>query len=93
MKNRALVFENAEDEGPGILAEVLAQNRWDMKRVRLYLGEGIPRDWGHYDLLIVMGGPMNVYEEETYPFLSRESGVIAEALKRDLPVMGFCLGA
>lgn len=52
----------------------------------------IPPDWETYHVMIVMGGPMNVYEEDTYPFLATETVVIEEGLRKGLPVLAFCLG-
>ena len=90
---RALIFQNWEPEGPGIFADVLDQNSWGRETVHLYRGESIPSDWRNYDLLVVMGGPMNVYEEDIFPFLAQETIVIQKALENGLPVVGFCLGA
>jgi GMP synthase-like glutamine amidotransferase len=52
-----------------------------------------PRTVKEYTLLVVMGGPMNVYEEDVYPFLAQETRIIREALEQDRPMIGFCLGA
>jgi len=93
MKRKALIFQNAEGEGPGILADCLDRRPWDKKISDLYLGESIPEDWKNYSLLMVMGGPMNVYEEDTYPYLKEETAIIKEAINMGLPVLGFCLGA
>lgn len=90
---RALIFQNWEPEGPGIFADVLDKKGWDRDIVHLYRGERIPSNWENYDLLVVMGGPMNVYEEDTYPFLAQETVAIQKALERGMPVIGFCLGA
>ncbi|MBI2604901.1 MAG: type 1 glutamine amidotransferase [Deltaproteobacteria bacterium] len=46
-----------------------------------------------YDGLILMGGYMGVYETERYTHLKVEMGLIEQALKRKLPVLGICLGA
>lgn len=46
-----------------------------------------------YDGLIVLGGPMNVDETDTYPHLNCEVQLIQEALKQDKPILGICLGA
>ncbi len=43
--------------------------------------------------LIVMGGPMGVYEEAQYPFLRDEMRLIESALSAGTPVLGVCLGS
>jgi GMP synthase (glutamine-hydrolysing) len=43
--------------------------------------------------LVIMGGPMNVYETDRYPFLATELALIKEAIRQNLPVLGICLGA
>jgi GMP synthase (glutamine-hydrolysing) len=42
---------------------------------------------------VVMGGPMNVDEVERFPALAAEREWLAEAVRRELPVLGICLGA
>lgn len=44
------------------------------------------------DLLIVLGGPIGVYETGSYPFLNREIAVVRERLAAGQPVLGLCLG-
>ena len=46
-----------------------------------------------FDVLIVMGGPMGVYDEEQYPWLKQEKQLIAKAIERGKKVIGICLGA
>lgn len=43
--------------------------------------------------LVILGGPMNVDEVETYPFLLTELDWIRQAVDRELPLLGICLGA
>jgi GMP synthase (glutamine-hydrolysing) len=45
------------------------------------------------DILVVLGGPIGVYELDRYPFLRSEFAVIETALARGKPVVGICLGA
>ncbi len=45
------------------------------------------------DLLIVLGGPIGVYEERRYPFLRDELALIEKRLARGRPTLGICLGA
>ena len=53
----------------------------------------IPWEWNSLAALVVLGGPMNVDQETEYPFLRDEANWIREAVARDLPVLGICLGA
>ncbi|RXZ36806.1 glutamine amidotransferase [Oxalobacteraceae bacterium CAVE-383] len=45
------------------------------------------------DLLVVLGGPMGVYETEAYPYLLDEIGIIKKRIAKRLPTLGICLGA
>lgn len=45
------------------------------------------------DLLVVLGGPIGVYEDSEYPFLAIENGIITERLSSLRPILGVCLGA
>ena len=50
------------------------------------IGDGV-------DLLIVLGGPIGVYEQTAYPFLRQEITLVEGRLKKDQPTLGICLGA
>lgn len=45
------------------------------------------------DLLVILGGPVGVYEDRRYPFLEIEREFIAKRLRADRPTLGICLGA
>ncbi len=59
---------------------------------RLYGNEALP-DINAIDWLVVMGGPMNVYEEAIYPWLAKEKAFIGRAMEKGKIVLGICLGA
>ncbi len=64
--------------------------QWDA--VELDEGQPIP-DISGYDALIVMGGPMDVWQEEQFPWLVPEKEAIYNAVKiRKMPFLGVCLG-
>jgi GMP synthase (glutamine-hydrolysing) len=46
-----------------------------------------------YHGLVVLGGPMSVYEDQRFPHLITEMKLIEDAMQRNLPVLGICLGA
>ena len=45
------------------------------------------------DLVVVLGGPIGVYEQETYPFIVDEIVAVAARLQSNKPMLGICLGA
>lgn len=46
-----------------------------------------------YDGLVILGGPMSVWEKDKHPHLTREVEYIQEAMQKGKPVLGICLGA
>jgi GMP synthase-like glutamine amidotransferase len=52
-----------------------------------------PPELDDLDLLVIMGGPMNVYEEEQYPWLAAEKNLIRACVAAGKAVLGICLGA
>lgn len=87
-----LIFKHVPFEGPGTLTEPLKALGIKCREVNLYEG-GAPKNLEGCGGLIIMGGPMNVYEETEYPFLKDEDMLIKEALSKKLPMIGVCLGA
>jgi GMP synthase-like glutamine amidotransferase len=63
-----------------------------ISRTLFFHSDPFPR-MSEFDWLIIMGGPMNIYEEKDYPWLRREKEFIAEAIGRQKVVLGICLGA
>jgi len=59
---------------------------------RLFANEALP-PLADFDWLLVMGGPMNIYQEELYPWLRQEKACIKEAIAAGKTVLGVCLGA
>lgn len=90
---RALVIKHVRREGPGTLGEFLKGRGVDLDIREMEDGDALPAGLDRYGLLIVMGGPMNVDEEDAFPFLAGEIELIQEASERDVPMMGICLGS
>jgi GMP synthase-like glutamine amidotransferase len=64
----------------------------EVSRTRLFSDEALP-EMAHFDWLITMGGPMNIYEHDKYPWLVREKEFIRQAIACSKMVLGICLGA
>ncbi|MDO8446606.1 MAG: type 1 glutamine amidotransferase [Deltaproteobacteria bacterium] len=90
--NEILIFKHVPFEGPGTFREELEKRGLLYREVNLY-EEAAPANLDGCKGLIIMGGPMNVYEEKEYPFLKDEDRLIKEALSKGLPMIGVCLGA
>lgn len=80
-------------EGAGLIAEVLKEQGIAFRAVRLYDGEGLPRDTSDLEGLVVMGGPMNVNDSARFPFLLPENQLIEKVIAVGKPILGICLGA
>lgn len=50
-------------------------------------------DFAEPDLLILMGGPMSVYEQDRHPWIASLLGRLSQRLERDRPTLGVCLGS
>ena len=89
---RVLVFQHIAIEHPGVFRDFLQEDGLEWTAVELDEGEPIP-DLGAYDALWVMGGPMDVWEDDDHPWLEPERAAIREAVVgRKMPFLGFCLG-
>ena len=83
------IVQHIECEGPGYLENFLHDNGIEYEIARMYEGKQLP---DNFDALIVLGGPMNVYEEVRYPYLKRLNTTIKNFVIRGGHYLGFCLG-
>lgn len=79
-------------EGPGNILDWVQRGGHTLGATRFYCGEPLPAV-ETLDLLVVMGGPMNVYEEARYSWLADEKRFIEQAIAAGRRVLGVCLGA
>ncbi len=89
---KILILQHAEHEDEGVIKEWASKNGHDTARVLLYRGDELP-GIDSFDFLLVMGGPMGVYDENEFPFLAAEKRFIGKAVKRGKKIAGICLGA
>lgn len=63
-----------------------------LEYTQLYLNDVLP-SLKSFDMLAIMGGPMNIYEHKAYPWLAKEKKFIRRAIDANKKVIGICLGA
>jgi GMP synthase-like glutamine amidotransferase len=89
---RIVVFQHIPVEHPGIFREFWRENGDEWCTVEFDAGDDIP-DLNNFDLLVAMGGPMDVWQEDLHHWLRPEKAAIRHWVK-DLgrPFLGICLG-
>ena len=79
-------------EGPGSIAAWAQARNHRISATRLYTGDH-PPPLDTIDWLVIMGGPMSVYDEAAHPWLVDEKRYVARAIETGKTVLGICLGA
>jgi GMP synthase-like glutamine amidotransferase len=85
-------FQHVPVEGLGSIGRWIRDRGYHLTGTRLYQNDPVPHIEGT-DLLIVMGGPMGVHDEDRFPWLAVEKRLIEKAVSRGKAVLGICLGA
>ncbi|MCY1287498.1 Glutamine amidotransferase class-I [compost metagenome] len=89
---RVSILQHVPFEGCGRIGEWLDRHAAAVRLHHLYAGAPLPAV-DDFDLLIVLGGPMSVHDEDQYPWLAAEKALIRAALDAGRRVLGICLGA
>ncbi|MGC8803658.1 MAG: type 1 glutamine amidotransferase, partial [Bacteroidales bacterium] len=79
-------------EEPGYIMEWARGKNYEISFTRFHMHEDLPAQIA-YDMLVIMGGPMSVHDEESYPWLGREKTFISEAIACEKKIVGVCLGS
>lgn len=89
---RAHYFQHVPFEGLGSIEPWLKKAGYEITGTRFFEVPELP-DLKEIDFLVVMGGPMSVNDEEKFPWLVAEKQFIWDAIAKNKPVLGICLGA
>ncbi|HEX3033656.1 MAG TPA: gamma-glutamyl-gamma-aminobutyrate hydrolase family protein [Thermodesulfobacteriota bacterium] len=90
---KVLVFRHVPHEHLGTLESALKAADLNYRYINFFENKIPSISLEDYYALVILGGPMNVYETEDYPFLEIENKLIRQAVERQMPVLGICLGA
>lgn len=90
---RTDVIQHVAFEHAGVIADVARDRGHELRIFQAGVDDLTLVETDPADLLVVLGGPIGVYESETYPWLESEIRVIRHRLAEELPTIGVCLGA
>ena len=87
-----IVFQHHDAEHPGIFRDFMTARGLAWHPVNLHHGDTIP-DLADFDVMMVMGGPMDVWDTDEHPWLIREKTAIRQwVMEAGKPYLGVCLG-
>lgn len=89
---RAHYFQHVPFEGPGCIEPWLRKAGYGITRTQFFESNELPQ-LSDIDMLVVLGGPMSVNDEDTFPWLLAEKQFIRDAINAGKSVLGICLGA
>lgn len=87
-----LICKNIGTEGPGTIEDYLKLKKIPYEIVDLSSGESLPTT-DNFNILIMMGGPMSVNEDDIYPYVKEEERLVRDFISKGKKVFGVCLGA
>jgi GMP synthase-like glutamine amidotransferase len=85
-------FQHVPFEGIACIEDWINLHNYKVSSTRFYDNQ-LPPAMEEFDWLIIMGGPMGVYDEEKFPWLKTEKAFIRDAIAHNKTVIGICLGA
>lgn len=90
MLSPVLIFRHIQHEGPGYLGDFLQHRNIPYEMIHVDEGDPVPATPDGASALVFMGGPMSV--NDPLPWIADEISLIQQAVKRNIPVLGHCLG-
>ena len=88
-----LILQHIKIEDPGFIKDLMIKDAAKLTTIELDEGEKIPDDLSKFDGMFCMGGPMDTFMEDQYPWLIEEKRKIKEfVVDLKKPYLGFCLG-
>jgi GMP synthase-like glutamine amidotransferase len=87
---RALILQHERPTPAGLILDWLDDRGVGVERLRVDVEERVAL--GDHDLIVSLGSEFAAFDDHI-PWIPRETGLLAEALRRDVPVLGVCFGA
>ena len=88
-----IVLQHIKIEDPGYIKDLMIKDGVNLTTIELDEGEKIPNDLNKFDAMFCMGGPMDTWMDQEFPWLIEEKNKIKEfVVNLEKPYLGFCLG-
>ena len=88
-----LVVQHVEPEDSSAIGGALSSAGVVVDTRRIFAGDALPADVSSFDGLVIMGGPVSAIDDAGFPSRTREIDLMSDALARQIPTLGVCLGA
>jgi GMP synthase-like glutamine amidotransferase len=86
------VLQHVAFEGLGSIADWIEARQATLSYTRFFEAPDLPA-LDSIDMIIILGGPMSVNDEDLLPWLAPEKQFICDAIARKIPILGICLGS
>lgn len=86
-------LQHASFEGLGMMEDWFLDRGHRLSRTSFFQNHWKLPNQEDFDILVIMGGPQSVYDEDLFPWLVPEKNFIRETASRGKPILGICLGA
>ena len=68
----AIILQHIKVEDPGYIKDLMLNDKWNLTTIELDEGDKIPNNLNKFDAMLCMGGPMDTWMEDKYPWLTGE---------------------
>ena len=93
MRKKIIILQHIDIETPGYILDLMKKDNLNLTTIQLDEGEKIPNNIEEFDGMFCMGGPMDTWMEEEFPWLTEEKNKIKQfVVELQKPYLGFCLG-
>jgi len=93
MSKNIIILQHIAIETPGYILDLMKRDNFNLTTIELDEGEKIPSNIDQFDGMLCMGGPMDTWMEQDYPWLIEEKNKIKQyVVDLQKPYLGFCLG-
>ena len=93
MSKKIIILQHIDIETPGYILDLMKKDNLNLTKIQLDEGEKIPNNIEEFDGMFCMGGPMDTWMEEEFPWLIEEKNKIKQfVVELQKPYLGFCLG-